>query len=60
VQVAYNKFCSLSPKLDILVHGLLAYLPSLWVDGSTEECEETATSVEKNLEALKKERVSSD
>jgi hypothetical protein len=37
----------------------LAYLPSLWVNGSTEEYEETATSVEKILEALKKERVSS-
>jgi len=60
VQVAYNKFCSLSPKRDILVQGLLAYLPSLWVDGSTEECEETVTSVKKILEALQKEHVSSD
>lgn len=58
VQVAYDKFCSLLPKRDILVQGLLAYLPSLWVNGSTEECEETVTSVQKTLEALKKECVS--
>jgi hypothetical protein len=49
----------MSPKHDILVQGLLAYLPSLWDSGSNEECEETVTSVEKILEALKKGRVSS-
>jgi hypothetical protein len=37
----------------------MAYLPSLWVSGSTKECEETVNSVEKILEALEKERVSS-
>jgi hypothetical protein len=40
------------------VEGLLAYLPSLWINGSTEECADTVDSVKNVLEALKKENVS--
>jgi hypothetical protein len=40
------------------VEGLLAYLPSLWISGTTEKCADTVSSIKNILEALKKENVS--
>jgi hypothetical protein len=40
------------------VEGLLAYLPSLWISGSTKECADTICSVKNVLEILKEENVS--
>jgi hypothetical protein len=58
VQAAYDKLCLLSPSCGIHIKGLLAYLPSLWINGSTEECTKTVRSVKNILEALRIDNVS--
>ncbi|KDR18757.1 hypothetical protein L798_06435 [Zootermopsis nevadensis] len=58
IQAAYNKLCSLSPNCSMQVEGLLAYLPSLWISGTTEEFSDVVCSVKNILETLKKENQS--
>lgn len=58
VQAAYDKFCELSPSSSIHIKGLLAYLPSLWISGSTDECTETIRSAKNILQTMRTENVS--
>ncbi|PNF23528.1 hypothetical protein B7P43_G05592 [Cryptotermes secundus] len=52
VQAAYDKFCELSPSSSIHIKGLLAYLPSLWISGSTDECTQTIRSAKNILQTM--------